>query len=48
MTTSDARVVELVDFINKNAPETYDYPVMDVTVEPIAEGNADYITWIKA
>ena len=45
--TSDDRVAKLVDFVNKNIPRAYDYPVQDVTVEPVSEGNKEYIQWIK-
>lgn len=37
----------MVDFINKNTPDTYDYPVTDVVVEPIAEGDAKFVQWVK-
>ena len=37
----------LVDFVNQNTPVDYDYPVQDVTVEPISQGDSKYIQWIK-
>ena len=47
LTTSDARVTELVDFINKNYHPGYDYPVDDITVEPISVANSSFINWVK-
>ena len=47
LTTSDARVTELVDFINKNYHPGYDYPVDDITVEPITVANSSFINWVK-
>ena len=47
MTTSDDRVQKLIDFINVNAPNQYDYPVHDISVAPISEGNKNYISWLK-
>lgn len=45
--TSDARVTELIDFINKNGPELYDYPVPDVISKPVTNGNPSYLSWVK-
>ena len=47
LTTSDARVTELVDFINKNYHPGYDYPVDDIAVEPIFAANSSFINWVK-
>ena len=35
LTTSDERVPQLIDFVNNNNPNDYDYPISDVVVEPI-------------
>jgi len=45
--TSDDRVEKLIDYLNSNSPDQYDYPVHDIIVEPISTGNAEYIKWIK-
>ena len=47
MTTTDDRVDKLINYINENSPNQYDYPVHDVSVEPISEGNKDYVAWLK-
>lgn len=47
-TTSDDRVEDLINYVNSNSPNQYDYPVHDITVEPVSTGNAEYIKWIKA
>ena len=48
LTTSDDRVPELVNYINKRIPWTYDYPpAPDITVEPIQAGNDAFIGWVK-
>ena len=47
MLTSDARVTECIDFINKNSPDLYDYPVPDAIAKPVTTGNPSYLSWVK-
>ena len=47
LTTSDGRVPELVDFLNTGTNLNYDYPVPDVIVEPVQEGNMEFISWVQ-
>jgi uncharacterized protein involved in tolerance to divalent cations len=47
LTTTDRRAPELVNYINQNSPNTYDYPVPDVTVTPISAANTKYVNWVK-
>ena len=45
MTTTQDKVKTLIDYINKHPATTYDYPVPDLTVLPIKDGNRSYIEW---
>lgn len=47
ITTENGKVTELVDYINHNNPTEYDYPVPNVTVLPVADGNKAYLDWVK-
>ena len=47
LTTTGDKVAELIDYINKNNPTTYDYPVPDVVAIPVETGNSKYISWVK-
>lgn len=47
LTTTDARAPELINYINQNSPNSYDYPVNDVTVTPISAANTKYVNWVK-
>ena len=47
MTTTDDRVDKLVNFINEHSPNEYDYPVHDVAVEPVSEGDPQFVAWLK-
>jgi len=47
MTTSNDKIPALIDFINQNNPTNYDYPVPDVAVVPVNQGNPAYIDWVK-
>ena len=46
LTTSDARVPELINFINTHNNNKYDYPVPDVIVEPVQDGNEEFLAWV--
>ena len=48
LTTTGDKVAELIDYINKNNPTNYDYPVPDTVAIPVETGNAKYISWVKA
>ena len=41
--TVDARVNELLNYINKNIPNQYDYPANDVTVQTVRKATDSYI-----
>ena len=47
MVVPDAKVKDLIDFINNNNPTTYDYPVPDAIAIPISTGNKEFLTWAK-
>ena len=48
LTTSDARLPELINFLNQDDTEVkLDYPANDIQVEPITGGNQKYIDWVK-
>jgi len=47
MTTSDEKVPDLIDYINTKNNIKYDYPVPDVIVEPISDGNPEFLAWVK-
>lgn len=47
ITTENGKVTDLVDYINHNNPTEYDYPVPNVTVLPVADGNKAYLDWVK-
>lgn len=47
MTTTNDKIPALIDFINQNNPTSYDYPVADVSVLPVNQGNPAYIEWVK-
>ena len=47
LTTSDNKVKSLVDFVNKNDPTVYDYPVSDIQVEPITVASNTFINWVN-
>lgn len=45
--TTDDKIAALIDWINHENPNEFDYPVPDLNFTPIANGNADYIAWVK-
>jgi len=45
--TNNEKLKELVDYVNNNNPTDYDYPVPNVTILPVSDGNQAYITWVK-
>ena len=45
--TTDDKVTKLIDFINKNQPNQYDYPYPDVIVMPINFATPEYKNWVK-
>jgi uncharacterized protein involved in tolerance to divalent cations len=47
LTTSDEKVLKLVEYVNNNQPTPYDYPVPDITVLPVSGGNEKYLEFIK-
>ena len=48
LTTADAKVPDLINFINAQNPNEYDYPVTDVQVEAVDSGDSSYFAWVKA
>ena len=44
--TNNEKVAGLIDWVNNNNPTDYDYPVPNLTVMPVANGNADYLQWV--
>ena len=47
LTTTDDRVDKLVSFINENSPNPYEYPVRELEVVPISDGNSEYMAQLK-
>ena len=47
MYTTNEKVPELINFINTNSPDKYDYPVHNPMVEPITVADKKFIGWIK-
>lgn len=45
--TTNAKVAELIDYINNNNPTSYDYPVPDTVVLPVKTGNPKFISWAQ-
>jgi uncharacterized protein involved in tolerance to divalent cations len=48
MVVADGQLTGLIDYVNNNNPTMYDYPVPDVTVIPVTQGNQAFIDWAKA
>jgi len=47
LTTSDARLVELIDYCNNENPTHYDYPVPNTIALPVSTSNDKYVAWVK-
>ena len=47
MISTEDKVGDLIDTINKNTEGNMDYPVPDVTVMPVTNANENYIAWVK-
>ena len=47
MVTTDKRLKSVINFINKNGPVDYDYPVADIMVEPVTKSDSKYTKWVK-
>lgn len=48
LTTSNDNVKALIDYINDNNPNSYDYPVPDISVIPVENGNPAFVKWVKS
>ena len=46
--TTNGKMTELIDYVNKYNPSGYDYPVPNIIALPIVSGNSEYIKWVKA
>lgn len=47
LVTTDDKIAELIEYINHENPNEYDYPVPDLTFTPIAQGNSEYVSWVQ-
>ena len=47
LTTSDEKILKLVEYVNNHQPTPYDYPVPDITVLPVSGGNDKYLDFVK-
>lgn len=47
LTTRDALVTKVIDYINQHNQNSYDYPVPDVTVEPVTQANPQWVAFVK-
>jgi len=46
LVTTDDKIAELIEYINHENPDDYDYPVPDLMFTPIARGNDKYVSWV--
>lgn len=47
MHVTNDNVNKLIDYCNNNNPTLYDYPVGDIIVLPVINGNPEYISWTQ-
>ena len=45
--TTDDKIASVIEFMNIENPNEYDYPVPDLIFTPISSGNQEYVDWVK-